>query len=160
LRRKLSVLAVGFVIVALAAPPALAHVIYTRANTYVSDSFCVDGYNELSHGDGGGYSKFDTESESWGGIEGDRRCTAGLTRPAGYISVGRVLYKWDGANWSECRRSLDNYNSVSAWKVSRYIYSSTPCGPGYYSTTTFHYVYNNGWYGGPAGLGNSHYLPA
>ena len=148
-------------VAALGVNVAYAHVVYGRADTYVSDPApCVNNYAEMSDGSGYGYAKADVRSwqKFWGT---NLTCSVHFDRPQSNIRVTyQVLHRVSGEDWTICNSPSFKYNGSITWKLSksRTFSSSSWCGPGDYGTWNIGHVKNGSWYGGTVWSG-THSLP-
>lgn len=142
----------------------VAHYVYQQGYIFQRpQGNCTWSRSEVSHGNGGGYSKGDTASKTyqahvWGGAE----CGADAPRPANYMKTKLDLYVWTGSYWGLCRASQWGYNPSNTYWYSVETYHGTtpPCGNATYRTDTHSYVNMTGtWEGGVLFSGN-HTLPA
>jgi hypothetical protein len=83
-------------------------------------------------------------------------CGAGLSLPYGWAAVRLDVYKWTGSAWALCRGTNWKYgatgtNEFGPWGPGDvFVYGgSSSCGPGYYGTLAFAYVWDgSAWRGG------------
>jgi hypothetical protein len=82
-------------------------------------------------------------------------CPIGVwsSRPPGYLAVRLVVWKYNSGREFVCKSTGYTYNPGSASRLSRTTSMgkryNTACGPGYYGTVAYGYVFNDGrWQGG------------
>jgi hypothetical protein len=143
--------------------PASAHYVYQQGLTYISSLNCTETRSEISHGNGGGYSRADAKSlYVLQTTQGSFNCANVLSRPPGYLAAKWQLYKVVGSELHLCSQGSWSYNNVSTYSWYTYWYHgyAPPCGSGYYATYGAGFVNVNGtWYGGWI-WARDHYLPA
>ena len=117
---------------------ANAHYVYQQPELYrTSADLCVDGYAEISHGGGGGYTKVKVQARF--GQDGVPCANINWDRPAGYLAVKTQLWKWGNGNWSLCRDdpwNMNNGNGSGHEEIKNYG-TRTPCGDGWYGVTGY-----------------------
>jgi hypothetical protein len=173
-RRLLGAVVVVLAVVGALTEPAAAHYVYAKHTTYASDTNCTGSRAEISHGDGGGYSKADTYSwYRWTSlIGGDMDCQTNWKRPPGHLIAALQHYKFSvyRHRWEVCRYTNWYRNGSEAWQFMLWTRHGTQpdCGAGYYATMSWGAVWNNstwfpsdgrGVWSGDSGCG-CHYLPA
>ncbi|WP_156325216.1 hypothetical protein [Nonomuraea sp. SBT364] len=149
-------------LVATLSSPAQAHYVYEKGEIYKSADVCVDGRAEVSHGDGGGYARADTWSETRGFVYGVGwvNCAVGWSRPAGYIAAryDYLVFDLSAGVWGLCRQLDWWYGSGSHLTVAWNFGNRTPCGTAWYATIGWSAVRNGStWNGGEIASGN-HWL--
>jgi len=133
-----------------------AHYVYSAGDVYrnPTDSICVKGRSETSHGGGGGYYRVDAQVHN---------CYAfSVRKPGGNIQVGATFFKWTGSSWAVCVEGGWSFNPSTSdfWGMSRDFGTAPPCGPGTYATNGAAYAWhNNQWNGGWIWSGQ-HVLPS
>jgi len=131
------------------ATAALAHYVYEQAEVWDGDGGrCLLVRSEISHGNGGGYSK---GSDLTYQQLGPQACLFEWDRGPGYLRVRYNLLKWTGTQYGICKSVDWVYNGSTANIMDVYTYWGTtpPCGTGIYGTATTGQVkYNGSWYGG------------
>ena len=159
------VLALLFIIGSVAiAAPVYAHYIYEDGFTYTSSYGCTWNRAEISHGNGGGYSKADVKSKKVFTYDGlTFHCGSNLSRPIEHLRVKWRLYKLNGSSWKSCKSSSYFYNATNAAhiKVHKYHGYNPPCGQGIYRTVAYgDFKSGSSWYGGSLSSGvTGHALP-
>jgi hypothetical protein len=155
-----TVITLAFLFVVASASAALAHYVYEKAEVWGnSEGKCLLVRSEISHGNGGGYSK---GSDFTYRRAFSQDCFYEWDRGPGYLRVRYDLLKWTGSQWAYCRGIGNVYNPTTRniFDVPHYWGSSPPCGSAYYGTQTYGQVlYNGAWRGPTAMWSGSHYLP-
>ena len=146
------------------AAPAYAHYIYEAGFTYTSGYGCTWNRAEISHGNGGGYSKSDVRSKRVFTYDGYTfHCGTDLSRPIGHLRAKWRLYKLNGSSWQTCKSSNYSYNTSNTahLKVDEYHGYNPPCCQGIYRTVAYgHFKSGSSWYGGSLSSGvTGHTLP-
>ncbi|MGW6688750.1 hypothetical protein [Streptomyces sp. NPDC054961] len=165
--RAAGVLAVAGVSLVATSTAAQAHYVYEKQITYVeipeiSDTpVCTEGRSEVSHGNGGGFSK--STVYSWT-KDFDHLVRCGWERdvPAGWMASLEQIWKWNGMEWTVCFPTDWRFNNSTEAKGDFSLYWNIPCGPGYYGVTSNGYVWDeefDEWRGGSVWSG-FHELPA
>lgn len=160
LHRLALVLVTLMVAVLLPMSSASAHVVYQRVELYRSGDMCVNGYAEISHGGGGGFTRVRVDASTRSNTGTD--CGTSYSRGARNLAVKTQLWKWDNRGWWWlCRDYPWSYNgSARSWhEETKNFGTQTPCGTGWYGVTGYAYSWNGAWYGG-AIQGGVHWLPA
>ncbi|MCC3765922.1 hypothetical protein K3N28_22950 [Glycomyces sp. TRM65418] len=162
LLRALVVAAAGaMTFVLLGASPAAAHYVYEEGHVHRTVELCVHERSEISHGDGGGYSRVDVSSTTVLAPGGTFPCAYAYERPVNYIASRIEVMAWNGSAWYLCAETSWVYNSQSTWQliIEARMAGLPYCGTGWYGTMGHGYVLsNNTWYGGALWSG-SHWLP-
>lgn len=147
----------------LLAEPALAHYVYKAGWVYRSAWACAWARAELSHGNGGGYTRLDVtafKATNSPTSYGDR-CHSSFQRNPGQLRVKHQLWKQSGSGaWTLCRDSgwITNGAVMSSFSKGITYGASPPCGPGTYGITGFAEVWDGrAWRGGKI-EGGTHYL--
>jgi hypothetical protein len=157
-RRWLPTLLLSLILIVSLASAAAAHFAYQRAVVWEDDAGrCLDLYSEISHGNGGGYTK--TVAETYQQLEYWRSCFWPWQRGPGYIRAKNQMWAWFGSYWGICRGTAAawKYNSTTTndFRIEGYrgLYGDTtkpPCGPRWYVTRSLSQVQLNGvWYPRP-----------
>jgi hypothetical protein len=162
-RSKRAVAAVSVVsaLTLLIQSPALAHYVAEWTDVASTGQMCVRGRAEISHGNGGGYSKGEVQTRT-----ADPSWAACSLRPYQYVhehAIQLLVQRWDGAQWRDCMLSGWQYRTGSVAHSSVDWNYNIPCGSGYYTTWSNSYARatsSDGWHGGWAGTGGYHLLPA
>lgn len=140
-------LALSLVPIGLYAQPASAHYVYQKGTIYQSYEDCVDGYSEISHGIGYGYSKSDVIANIYNPIYGP--CATHFTRPIGALTVHQYFMVHLAPGWGICHETGNLSNAREDWNFSVSRTWSNFCGYYYYyGTYSSLYEYNYGWHGG------------
>jgi hypothetical protein len=124
---------------------ASAHYVYRSGWLFWSGDDCVNGYSEVSHGTGNGYSKSNVTINNNSGSGGS--CSGNFARPGGYIRIRQLFMYWNNG-WSICRDTGTLYNSYNTnyFEVTRT--HNGRCGTYNYDTLSTMYEYNGSWHGG------------
>jgi hypothetical protein len=146
--------------------PAQAHYVYAKGLVYGSSTDCTGSRSEISHGNGGGYAKTDTDAlylfiEPITGRQ--FHCIGLWSRPGGYIASGISIWRYSGLKrvWYVCRDSGYHYNTRSVYQYTLYWYLNAGawCGNGHFGNMASSWAYNGQWHGGNLWSGY-HLLPA
>ncbi|MFJ5546395.1 hypothetical protein [Streptomyces sp. NPDC093225] len=129
---------------------AQAHYVYEKELTYYEDPelsetpVCTEGRSEVSHGNGGGFSKSTVYSHT---KDFDHLIRCGWDRyvPAGWIGSLETIWKWTGTEWAVCFDTGWRFNTATQWKTDFSRYWNVPCGPGFYGVTANGYVWDEEW---------------
>lgn len=163
LRSLITVAAGAMAFVLLAATPAAAHYVYQEGHVYRTNDLCVHERSEISHGDGGGYSRVDVSSTTYAAPGGTFPCALALEKPTNQIAAKIVVMAWNGSAWYVCAETAWLYNDYVGWQLIVYsrMIGHPWCGDGWYGTMGHGYVWNpptRDWKGGTMWSGN-HWLP-
>ena len=133
---------------------AYAHYVYELGMMYQTNEDCVDGYSEVSHGTGYGYSKTVVGSKyQYNG----NPCGESFNRPAGYLK-NRQRFQFQAApGIATCRDTGDIYNTTNTFQVDVRRTHSSNCGSWYYRTELTGLMLNGTWKGGVLSSG-FHYI--
>jgi hypothetical protein len=145
----------------LSSQAAEAHYVYKRQVLHTATFYCIRGYAEISHGNGGGYTKLTVGRYNRIALV----CSQGHTSPQtkGKARVAHELWKQrSNGSWYLCRASGWKYNP-GPWDdvFSNGITYGTraPCGSGTYGVTGHMALYiDRTWRGGTV-RGGTHWLP-
>ena len=154
LRNKLALGLLVAVFASLAvAVPAYAHYVYEEGTVYSGDT-CTWLRSEISHGNGGGYSKSKIVSQQdfmgW-------PCGTLFGRPPNYLRLKWSLWE-DGFICTSSSGYTYNSAHTAQMTIDRYHGNTPPCGDGdYETTTTGHHKNGSQWLGGSLDSG-THYL--
>ena len=153
LRNKL-ILALLVAVTSLAvAVPTYAHYVYEDGLTYAGADGCTWNRAEISHGNGGGYSKSTVRAKR---TVSNTPCMKAWERPSNTLRAKWALYR-DNFICTSAGYSV-NSSTMHTFNVSRYHGNVPPCGDGDYETTaTGHHKINGVWQGGAIDSG-THYL--
>ena len=154
LRNKLALALLAAVVTSLAfAVPAYAHYVYEDGTTYADADGCTWNRAEISHGNGGGYSKSTVRAKR---TVSNTPCMQTWERPYGNLRAKWALYR-DNFICISVGYTV-NSNTTHTLNVTRYHGNTPPCGDGDYETTaTGHHKINGVWQGGSIDSG-THYL--
>ncbi|MFB6518447.1 hypothetical protein [Streptomyces sp. NPDC056401] len=141
------------------ATSASAHYVYAQDEVWANadSTKCLYTYAEVSHGDGGGYTKTQANAGR------DLYCIMPWKRLSGDLAAKYEYYKWDGAGWYVCALIGEwQYSTVESgqYTLSWNFGGAPPCGGGYYGTTGYTSVqYGGDWYGWNVGIWSGfHYI--
>jgi hypothetical protein len=163
LRSLITAAAGAMAFVLLGATPAAAHYVYQEGHLYRTNDLCVHERSEISHGDGGGYSRVDTSATTYVAPGGTFPCALALAKPPGHIASKVVVMAWNGSAWYVCAESSWLYNDYVGWQLilESWMHGHPWCGDGWYGTMGHGYVWNpatKDWKGGQLWSGH-HWLP-
>lgn len=157
-RLTLTVAFAASLLVATAATTAWAHYVYDDGYVWEGGPKCLFARSEVSHGNGGGYTKVDLQAvrertyPGWGTIN----CHIAWDRPTSYLRSKMWLYWWHSSReeWIYCTETGYKYNTQKQADLRHTKYWDTPCGNHLY----FNYgwgatYYDNAWRGGWMGAG-------
>ncbi|MQM26146.1 hypothetical protein GFD30_11270 [Glycomyces sp. NEAU-7082] len=160
LRSLITAAAGAMAFILLGASPAAAHYVYQEGHVYRTNDLCVHERSEISHGDGGGYSRVDVSSTTILAPGGAFPCAHANHKPANNIAAKIQVLAWNGSAWYVCAETAWVYNDHTTWQliIESRMLGLPWCGTGWYGTMGHGYVWNNAWYGGTMWSGN-HWLP-
>lgn len=163
-RHKWIIVALTICLIFVTSPPVNAHYVYENEWAYRSDrGHCVRERSEISHGDGGGYSKVDAIISHYWYFD-DKHIPCGLSK---YKSAGEILIKWDlmkwnasRAEWHHCRviDSVSNRTRTYKFVVYAYYGAYADCGTGWYGTWGSAKVWNGRTFKGGRVWSGPHWL--
>jgi hypothetical protein len=145
---------------AMMAGGASAHYVYQKGELWGINNKCLHGYSEASHGSGGGYLKvYNLVAQS---LVSQYGCILIWNRPANYLRIRYLWFKWNGSRWAVCTYINYRYNTSSTSKIqiTRNFGTAPDCGRGYYATQSYQHVKYNGVWNGDGLWSGSHFLPA
>ena len=148
--------ALAFVFAGVNADPAFAWTWVYKVTVYNGPGLCVQGDLGIDHRVPNAFSgnlAYDGTYARGQGCSG-----AGLTLPAGFAAARLDVFKWTGSTWAFCRGTNWQYGATGndQWGPTGpgqvFDYGGSPsCGPGYYGTLAYAYVWDSAasaWRGG------------
>ncbi|MEV4225299.1 hypothetical protein [Nonomuraea sp. NPDC049725] len=164
--RSLVVVTTAIIGLLVTTTAAYAHYVYEKAWVYRAEYQCTQSRSEISHGDGGGFSKGDTASygRTWILKVGWVWCGIYKRQPPFEIAHQLHLIKWNasaGVGYV-CKRSAWKKNQGTTSKLTTKIYygAAPDCGSGYYGTITDSVVWHDGAWRGKGMWSGWHYQPS
>lgn len=164
-KRILSVAVLLLAMVFGSGTAAVAHYVYDIAYVWENGAGqCLKERTELSHGNGGGYTRTDIYplgilNSPFGSVH----CERNVDVATGYLRTKHQLDVYGLYGWSYCTQTAFKYNGSSAQylKLEKYWGSTPPCGGRayYYAWGLGQWYFNGSWVGGWLGSKDVHLLP-